>query len=61
MSQEELILTELAATRKELAAVKNLLLSLAGKAPKKPANKSKSVSEYRSMRQESFLKKQINK
>lgn len=61
MSQEELILTELAETRKELQQVKTLLMSLTGNAPKKAKAKGKSVEEYRAAFKISHLKNQIKK
>lgn len=61
MTQAQLIITELAATRKELEQVKTLLLSLTGKSPKKANGKGKSVEEYRAALKKSHLKNQIKK
>lgn len=60
MSQEELILNELAETRRELTQVKALLLAMAGKKPRKPPfNNPKSVNEYKEAFISNHLKKKI--
>lgn len=59
MTESQLILSELAETRRELQQVKILLIALSGKPAKKPT-KGKSVDEYRQERKISHLKKNIS-
>lgn len=55
---EDLLLQELAATRKEIESLRDLIITMTGKPKAKKARK-KTVEDYRKSRAISTLKKQL--